>query len=134
GIARELHDSAGQALTAIRIHLQLIENAVEGADDPRSRRLKEIAARTGKLVDDTVEEIRRAVNQLGPAVLDDVGLCKAIERAADDLAEATQTRVTLDLDVPPDLDAAVESTCYRLVRSEARRVGTERRSRWSAVP
>jgi len=116
GIARELHDSAGQALTAIRIHLQLIENAVEGADDPRSRRLKEIAARTGKLVDDTVEEIRRAVNQLGPAVLDDVGLCKAIERAADDLAEATQTRVTLDLDVPPDLDAAVESTCYRLVQ------------------
>jgi signal transduction histidine kinase len=115
GIARELHDSAGQALTAVRIQLQLITDLLTPHGESVAR-LVELVRRTTSMVDQTVEEIRRAVNQLGPAVLDDVGLQAAIERASDDLGETTGIEVERDLDIPPRLDESVETTFYRLVQ------------------
>lgn len=109
-IARELHDSAGQSLTAIRIHLQLIEGLSEG-------RAAELASRTTAMVDDTLEEIRRAVNTLGPAVLDDVGLAQAVDRACVDLAEGLEIEVDCDVQLPQKpLAPAIETSCYRVVQ------------------
>ena len=113
-IARELHDSAGQSLTAIRIHLQLISDLLASAQ--QSKKAHELADRTTGMVDETVEEIRRAVNMLGPAVLDDVGLEQAVERAAEDLKDGTGVAVECNLELPRELDAAVETTCYRVVQ------------------
>lgn len=116
GIARELHDSAGQALTAIRIQLQLMETLLQkdrGRDDDK---VYELAAKTMGMVDRCVEEIRRAVNQLGPAVLDDVGLEQAVARAADDLREATGIEIQAHVDLPGRLDASIETTAYRLLQ------------------
>ncbi|MCH9686655.1 MAG: sensor histidine kinase [Deltaproteobacteria bacterium] len=118
-IARELHDSAGQSLTAIRIHLQLIEglSAAATTDQAKGGRLTELAGRTTAMVDDTLEEIRRAVNTLGPAVLDDVGLAEAVERACLDLAERLEIEVDCDVRLPnKDLPAAIETSCYRVVQ------------------
>lgn len=124
-IARELHDSAGQSLTAIRIHMQLIEGlaakaagASPGAEpSPDARRLCELAGRTTGMVDETLEEIRRAVNTLGPAVLDDVGLVEAIERACIDLGERLEIEVDCDASLPDDdLPPAIETSCYRVVQ------------------
>lgn len=114
-IARELHDSAGQALTAVRIHVQLIGDllASKEGDDAKTTTM---ARRTLNMVDDTVEEVRRAVNQLGPAVLDDVGLEAAIHRAADDLSDATQVQVERHYDVDVELDPSIETTAYRIVQ------------------
>ena len=138
-IARELHDSAAQSLTAIRIHLQLMNDLLAAAkpdqpeDSPADRqraRMAQIADKTMRMVDDTVEEIRRAVNQLGPAVLDDVGLEQALERAVEDLAETTGLEVDSSIELPPTLEAAVETTCYRLVQEAmtnvARHAGASR--------
>ncbi len=115
GIARELHDSAGQALTAIRIHVQLMGDLLDGSEGPEAK-TTQLARRTLGMVDDTVEEIRRAVNQLGPAVLDDVGLEAAVRRAGDDLQEATEVEVECVYDVSAELDASVETTTYRIVQ------------------
>lgn len=118
-IARELHDSAGQSLTAIRIHLQLMEGLAAQArtGEDAAGRLTEIAARTTSMVDDTLEEIRRAVNTLGPAVLDDVGLAEAVERACIDLAEGLEIEVDCEVELPPEpLAPAIETSCYRVVQ------------------
>jgi signal transduction histidine kinase len=115
GIARELHDSAGQAMTAIRIHLQLITDLLVAAG-AETEKVTDLARRTTAMVDQTVEEIRRAVNQLGPAVLDDVGLEAALERVADDLADTMDIEVSRELEIPAQLDASVETTCYRVVQ------------------
>ncbi|MCX4246370.1 sensor histidine kinase [Paraliomyxa miuraensis] len=115
-IARELHDSAGQSLTAIRIHMQLIEGLAGQAGD-NAGRLGELAVRTTTMVDETLEEIRRAVNTLGPAVLDDVGLGEAIERACLDLAERLEIEVDCDVSLPDTgLPPAIETSCYRVVQ------------------
>ncbi|PCC71035.1 Signal transduction histidine kinase [Nannocystis exedens] len=110
-IARELHDSAGQALTAIRINLQLMVQLAE----PDSKVAK-MAARTLTIVDATLEEIRRAVSMLGPAILDDVGLVAAIERLCDDF-EREDLEISRELEVPDGgLSAALESVCYRVTQ------------------
>ncbi len=115
-IARELHDSAGQSLTAIRIHMQLIEGLASKAGAGAGR-LAELATRTTGMVDETLEEIRRAVNTLGPAVLDDVGLAEAIERACLDLSERLEIEVDCDVQLPESgLPPAIETSCYRVVQ------------------
>ena len=110
-IARELHDSAGQALTAIRIHLQVL------AERGESEHVAATARRAIEMVDGTLEEIRRAVRILGPAVLDDIGLEAALGRLCEDMSEGAAHAVELDVGLPPGpLPAAVESTVYRVVQ------------------
>ncbi|WP_267683343.1 sensor histidine kinase [Nannocystis sp. SCPEA4] len=112
-IARELHDSAGQALTAIRINLQLM--AQLAAVEPDSKVAK-MAAKTLTIADATLEEIRRAVSMLGPAILDDVGLLAAVERLCDDF-EREDLEIARELEVPEGgLSAALESVCYRVTQ------------------
>lgn len=114
-IARELHDSAGQALTAIRINLQIIAQLAE--QPAAADRVAGLASRTLTIADATLEEIRRAVSLLGPAILDDVGLVAAIGRLCDDFGERSDLHIDCDLEEPdPSLSAAVESTCYRVAQ------------------
>jgi signal transduction histidine kinase len=110
-ISRELHDGAGQALTAIRIHLQLLAAKVEGDA------AKKLVERTTSMTDETIEEIRRAVRQLGPAILDEIGLAAALERTCDDFADRSRVELTRTIDTSgAALSAAVESACYRIAQ------------------
>jgi signal transduction histidine kinase len=109
-LSRELHDSAGQALTAIRINLQLI---AETAADPDVRRR---AQQTMGTADVTLEDIRRVVDRLGPSILDDMGLGAAVERYCDDFAERTGTSMACDVDCAGRFESAVETGVYRMVQ------------------
>ena len=126
-IARELHDSAGQALTAIRINLQIIAQLAEHTS---SDRIAGLATRTLNVADATLEEIRRAVSMLGPAILDDVGLVAAIQRLCDDFGERPDLRIDAELpDLPQRaLTAAIESTCYRVAQEALTNVARHARA------
>jgi len=127
-IARELHDSAGQALTAIRINLQIIAqlaqpgtkdmSAETGLSPKLADKVAGLAGRTLTIADATLEEIRRAVSLLGPAILDDVGLVAAIQRLCDDFGERSDLRIDCELDLPArsGLSPALESVCYRVAQ------------------
>ncbi len=111
-LSRELHDSAGQALTAVRINLQLL-GSMATTDATRG-----LAERTVALADATLEEIRRVVDRLAPAVLADLGLQRAIERHCDDFAERTGVEIDYacsGLD-RPGVDTGVETAAYRIVQ------------------
>jgi signal transduction histidine kinase len=109
-ISRELHDAGGQALTAIRINLQLIAERSTDADCRR------IAERTIGLADTTLEDVRRIVDRLGPSILDDMGLAAAVERYCDDFAERTGVEVVARIACPDRLDGGLESACYRALQ------------------
>jgi signal transduction histidine kinase len=127
-IARELHDSAGQALTAIRINLQIIAQLAQpvssnmsdetGLSANQAAKVAGLAGRTLTIADATLEEIRRAVSLLGPAILDDVGLVAAIQRLCDDFGERSDLRIDCELDLPErsGLSPALESVCYRVAQ------------------
>jgi signal transduction histidine kinase len=110
-IGRDLHDSVGQALTAIRIHAQL---AAEITDDPGMQR--DVLGRVTRTTDAALEELRRALARLGPAVLDEVGLEVAIVREIDAFVERSGCDVHREISVVEGLEPAVEVAISRVVQ------------------
>ena len=123
-IARDLHDSAGQSLTAMRLKLQLLEQLV-GAPEQRT-----LVGETVALADETVEDIRRAVMSLGPAIVHEIGLGRALERYADNFAERTSVTVERTVRCPAEgLSRGLESACYRLAQEALNNVAKHARAR-----
>jgi two-component system sensor histidine kinase UhpB len=94
-IARDLHDGAGQALTAARDVVEQIIANVDGAMD----------------------EIRRSTSALVPPALGDLGLRGALVRHCENLASASGMQVRLDAPASlPSLPAYVETAIYRIAQ------------------
>jgi len=109
-IARELHDEAGQTLTAIELGLGKLAQATE-LDEVRAQ------ARTlTELVQRTVAEVRRLARGLYPAVLDDLGLPPALERLAAEQRELAGVPIELRLARLESLPAEAALTVYRVAQ------------------
>ncbi|HLY61477.1 MAG TPA: PAS domain S-box protein [Terriglobia bacterium] len=89
-VAREIHDELGQALTAIKIDLSSLIH-----DMPAEK--KEKSESTLKLVDDTIQSVRRISTELRPGILDDMGLGAAVEWAAEEFEVRTGTKCRVSL-------------------------------------
>jgi PAS domain S-box-containing protein len=81
GIAREIHDELGQALTALKMDIAWVARRVRDADDVTSK-LGEMT----ELADQVIQSVRRISAELRPGILDDLGLSAAIEWQADEFA------------------------------------------------
>ncbi len=112
-VSRELHDDTGQALTLILVRLQLIENLTR---DPDVRRE---LAELRELVVDTLDGVRRLAVQLGPSILEDLGLRSGLEWLADRVREETGLRVDLDLRCDDDRIPATAAIAVFRVAQEA---------------
>ena len=74
-IARELHDGIGQALSAIKFSVEnSLRQLVNEADHSELKSLEAVIPLTQK----TIEEVRRIVKDLRPAILDDLGILATI--------------------------------------------------------
>jgi two-component system sensor histidine kinase UhpB len=105
-VSRELHDDTGQALTLLLVRLQLVESM---SSEPEVRR--ELAD-LRQLVGETLDGVRRLAVHLGPSVLEDLGLCAALEWLADRVRAETALVVEQRLDcecghVSPEVAVAV---------------------------
>jgi signal transduction histidine kinase len=111
-IARELHDEAGQSLTALLVGLRAITDmTVPAAVQPVVLHLRDIAVRT-------VDELARLARGLHPAVLDDQGLEAAARRYVADYGRSYTTTVAFtagDLD-SPRLTPLSAATMYRILQ------------------
>jgi PAS domain S-box-containing protein len=111
-IARELHDEAGQLLTALLVGLRTLEDARKLADvKAQGRRLREITAQA-------IDEVGRLARGLHPTVLDDHGLGVALSRY---VTEYTKTHnITVDLTLTEldssNLPPAVQIALYRILQ------------------
>ncbi|HWC73953.1 MAG TPA: PAS domain-containing protein [Gemmatimonadales bacterium] len=83
-IAREIHDTLGQALTALKLQL-VSAQAAAGASPALGTRLRE----TAQMVDDLVKTVRRIATELRPPILDQLGLPAAVEWLAQDFTRRT---------------------------------------------
>jgi PAS domain S-box-containing protein len=92
GIARELHDQLGQALTALTMDLDGVRRAAAAGEPVPADRLDRMAT----LLDDTVNDVRRISSELRPGILDDAGLIAAIEWQLDRFGERSDIKCTLD--------------------------------------
>jgi signal transduction histidine kinase len=110
-LARELHDSTAQSLSALEMNVSLL--------DPLAR-----DARTSRLVKETREiarhccqELRNISYLLHPPLLDEVGLAFAIRWFVDGFQ--TRTGIRPDLEIPetlPRLSPDIETALFRVVQ------------------
>lgn len=118
-LAREIHDTIAQDLSAIGLLLSAAEAGV-GADDGRTSAL---VAQARSAVAGSLEQARRVVYELTPPELADGTLASALRRAATRAAEAAQERgapLIVSVDVDPRLPALpvpVEIAVLRIAQS-----------------
>lgn len=111
-IAREIHDELGQLLTALKMDVGGLIDAVHGRAD-----LQPMIARIRLALEETVSSTRRIAAELRPPALDDFGFLAAIE--SDVLRFEERTGIECELSVPlvpPSLQPIVETTAYRIVQ------------------
>ncbi len=89
-LARDLHDDTGQALTALKMSLEMTRNELSGVTDHTAERLNDAVA----LADDTLEKLRAISHNLRPPTLDTVGLNSALERLCKSFTQRTQMPVS----------------------------------------
>lgn len=77
-VARELHDVAGQGLTALRIHLELMRADLPAEPGPLAPLYRHLGE-TITLVETTMDDIRLLAQNLRPPAIDAMGLSAALE-------------------------------------------------------
>lgn len=110
-VARELHDQAGQALTAIQFGLARLEKAGDLAQ------ARQEAAALRALTIQTMDEIRNLALDLRPSMLDDLGLIPALRQYLKDFGR--RTGLATDLVVggtPRRLLPELETNLFRVIQ------------------
>jgi signal transduction histidine kinase len=108
-IARELHDSLAQYLTALR--LKLDSPGQPGA--PSREKLDELRSLIGELGD----AVSRMAWELRPVALDELGLNTAVGHYLEEWAEMAQLQVEVEVDLGGrTLPPAVETTLFRVLQ------------------
>jgi signal transduction histidine kinase len=122
-VARDLHDETAQALVAIARQLDLLLLDL----DERPRALARIEA-LRRLVDNSLEGVRRLSRNLRPAVLEDLGLVAALRAHAEALEQAglqVHVSVTGAIErVPAEVAYATYRVAQEALNNAARHAGT----------
>lgn len=111
-ISRELHDEAGQALTSIKLGLNLLEREME---DPLAvhERLTEME----KLTDQVMENLHNLAIDLRPASLEYLGLVNALQQYLSTIKKNNNVKVEFEsVGIDKRLPIEIEITLYRIVQ------------------
>jgi PAS domain S-box-containing protein len=112
-IARELHDSTGQSLAALVIHLSAVSATVTGVDDMTAALLREAI----QLSQTASDEIRTLSYLLHPPTLDYAGLGSALEWYVEGFTQRSKVKVDLKISLGPNrLSEIEERTLFRIVQ------------------
>jgi PAS domain S-box-containing protein len=115
-IAREIHDELGSALTSLKWSLLRFDKVYSGASNSvgHSNQREEIEQMV-RLVDATINTVRRIASELRPGVLDDLGLVSAIEWHAQQFQEHTGIICRFDSAIDNiDLHREQATTIFRI--------------------
>ncbi|HXM93652.1 MAG TPA: histidine kinase [Candidatus Dormibacteraeota bacterium] len=112
-LARDLHDSVGQQLAGVKMHLSVAETQLQ---DSKLETLK-LISESCNLVDQAMREIRTISYLLHPPLLDEVGLSSALSWYISGFAE--RSRLKVDVDIPKDVERfprELEIAIFRIVQ------------------
>jgi signal transduction histidine kinase len=111
-LSRALHDEAGQALTALKISLELIRGDLPAECASLRQRIDDAAS----LTDTTMEQIHLLAQDLRPPALDTVGLDPALDSFCRSFARRTQLAIEYrGTELPLMLDA-ISTSLYRFLQ------------------
>lgn len=111
-IARELHDESGQALTSLKISLDIIRSMIPNEMDDVRQSLSDVL----ELTNQTINNLRLLSHNLRPPGLDVYGLDAALEGLCQDWQAHTATRVVYHGAELPDLPDLSALALYRFAQ------------------
>ncbi len=127
-VARELHDETAQALVTLGLLLDSIRD--KALIDPSAARQQAIAAK--KLAIDLLEETRRLIFDLRPAVLDDFGLASALRWYAGHHLEERGIGVDVTADNPA-IPARVQVAIFRIAQEAINNIAKHSHARHARI-
>lgn len=111
-LSRDLHDSTGQTLTALKISVSFLEERCK--QDPSTMLL---ASEVAALADQAIQEIRTMSYLLHPPLLDEVGFACAAEWYIEGFAKRTGVNVKLDIATAQErLPTGTEIALFRVLQ------------------
>jgi signal transduction histidine kinase len=112
-ISRELHDELGQALTALKINLDVALRALPADASPKLRHGVQEAR---SLAAQTLETARSLSLELHPTTLDDLGLISALRWEIDRYEQRTDQSIHFEVELAGAvLQLELEITIYRVI-------------------
>jgi signal transduction histidine kinase len=112
-ISRSLHDDTGQALTMLIFNLDQMESRLPSGEEE----LANLISNTRILAANALNELRRIVFGLRPAILDDLGLVSAIRWYARSNLDNEKTNISIEAGDPiPDLPSKITTTLFRIAQ------------------
>ncbi len=122
-ISRELHDELGQKLTALKMDLGYLASSLATQATRQTSKTAldaqqlDALARMQALIDDTVANTRRIASNLRPLMLDDLGLCAALEWQVAQFLLRNPVQCALTIDASLDrLPADTATHVFRIVQ------------------
>jgi signal transduction histidine kinase len=110
-LARELHDSTGQTLTALKLQLASLQERVKagqtGAED---------FSQVNDLADQAIRDIRTTSYLLFPPLLDEAGFCSAAKWYVEGFSKRSNIRVRLELAPIGRLPRLIETAFFRVLQ------------------
>jgi signal transduction histidine kinase len=116
-IARELHDEASQAMTALSWKLAAVEQALPNSHSTGHNEVHDRLVDLRQLTQQVMDNLRQLTTRLRPAVLDELGLVPALIAYADDCS--SRYPFSVDVDITGQrrrLASEIETTLYRIVQ------------------
>jgi two-component system NarL family sensor kinase len=111
-VARDLHDSTGQTLTALKISVALLQRKL-GDDNEIAEELSEIE----RLTESALREIRTTSYLLHPPLLDEAGFASAAKWYIEGFAQRSGMRVRTDFGQEAErLPSTVEIALFRVLQ------------------
>ena len=107
-IAREIHDELGQVLTGLKMEVTWLAKRL------KEKPLVEKTDSMCKLIDTTVQTVRKIATGLRPEMLDDMGLVAAVAWQAKEFQKRTGIRCRAKLPPEIKLDIDVSTTMFRI--------------------
>ncbi len=129
-VARELHDSVNQILSAVKFRLQSVEEQLAPQENAVWRNVLKAQAHLVK----AMQEVRRISRNLRPSELDDLGLVPAVRSLTEEFSERTGVRVELSFaEVPEKFHADTELNLYRILQESLGNVERHAQARTVSV-
>jgi signal transduction histidine kinase len=113
-LSRDLHDEIGHNLIVLKLYLEMIKGDIDkGHQGQVGQKIDEALS----LVAGGIDSVRRLILDLGPAILDEVGLLPAIKQYARQFQSRTGIVVTVhESNLPSALPPSYETTLYRVLQ------------------
>jgi signal transduction histidine kinase len=129
-ISRELHDSTGQLLAALKMNLTRLKGEIPRSNPEADRLIND----TASVVDEMSRQLRTMSYLLHPPLLDEAGLASAVTWYVEGFA--TRSTIDVRLELPEDLGRLpqdMEITIFRLVQESLTNIHRHSNSKTAVI-